>query len=137
MNQKLRFLCFQGIHNSIPSFWAKLGYSQIKIDHIAGSLLKPQIKIGVHLINVELSQLLTLIDWKTLTELNCCWLENEDCWTSYYWTFCFGKSKKKQSLWSFLLHDLPRCLQKQLWNCLIFEIFHPEPARDYNVIKCP
>ena len=26
MNQKLRFLCFQGIHNSFPSFWAKLGY---------------------------------------------------------------------------------------------------------------
>ena len=101
------------------SFWAKLGYSRIKIDHIADSLLKLQIRIGVHLINVELSQLLTLIDWKTLTELNCCWLENGDCWTSYYWTFCFGKSKKKQRLWSFLLHDLPRCLQKKWRNCLI------------------
>ena len=33
---------------------AKLGYSRIKIDHIADSLLKLQIKI----INVELSQLL-------------------------------------------------------------------------------
>ena len=31
-----------------------LGYSRIKIDHIADSLLKLQIKIGVHLINVEL-----------------------------------------------------------------------------------
>ena len=61
MNQKLRFLCFQGIHYSLPSFWAKLGYSWIKIDHIADSLLKLPIKIGVHLINVELSQLLTLI----------------------------------------------------------------------------
>ena len=60
MNQKLRFLCFQGIHNSIPSFWAKSGYSRIKIDHIADSLLKLKIKIGVHLINVELTQLLTL-----------------------------------------------------------------------------
>ena len=60
MNQKLRFLCFQGIHNSLPSFWAKLGYSQIKIDHIADSLLKLKIKIGEHLINAELSQLLTL-----------------------------------------------------------------------------
>ena len=59
MNQKLRFLCFRGIHNSLPSFWAKLGYSRIKIDHIADSLLKLQIKIGVHLINVERSQLLT------------------------------------------------------------------------------
>ena len=49
-----------GIHNSLPSFWAKLGYSHIKIDHIADSLLKLQIKIGVHLINVDLSQLLTV-----------------------------------------------------------------------------
>ena len=32
----------------------------IKIDHIADILLKLQIKIGVHLINVELLQLLTL-----------------------------------------------------------------------------
>ena len=37
-----------------------LGYSRIKIEHIADSLLKLQIKIGVHLINVELSELLTL-----------------------------------------------------------------------------
>ena len=48
MNQKLK---------SLQSFCAKLGYSPIKIDHIADSLLKLQIKIGVHLINVELSQL--------------------------------------------------------------------------------
>ena len=34
--------------------------SRIKIDHIADSLLKLQIKIGVHLINAELWQLLTL-----------------------------------------------------------------------------
>ena len=60
MNQKLRFLCCRGIHNSLPSFLAKLGYSRIKIDHIVGSFLKLQIKIGVHLINLELSQLLTL-----------------------------------------------------------------------------
>ena len=53
MNQKLQFLCFWGIHNSLPLFWAKLGYSRIKIDHIADSLLKFQIKIGVHLIKVE------------------------------------------------------------------------------------
>ena len=45
---------------SLPSFWAKLGYSRIKIDHYAYSLLKLQIKIGVHLTNVELTQLLTL-----------------------------------------------------------------------------
>ena len=32
----------------------------IEIDHIADSLLKLHIKIGVHLIIVELSQLLTL-----------------------------------------------------------------------------
>ena len=62
MNQKLGFLCFRGIHNSLSSFWAKLGYSQIKIDHFADSLLKLQIEIeiGVQHISVELSQLLTL-----------------------------------------------------------------------------
>ena len=58
---KLRFLCFRGVHNSLPPFWVKLGYSRIKIDHIADSLLKLQIKFGVHLTNVELSQLLTLV----------------------------------------------------------------------------
>ena len=61
MNQKLRFLCFQGIQNSLPSFGAKLDYSRIKIEHIADSLLKLQIKIGMHLISVEVSQLLTLL----------------------------------------------------------------------------
>ena len=54
------FFVSEALHNSLPSFWAKLGYSRIKIDHIADSLLKLQIKIGVHLINAELSQLLTL-----------------------------------------------------------------------------
>ena len=38
-----------------------MGYSRIKIDHIADSSLKLQIKTGVHLINVELLQLLTLV----------------------------------------------------------------------------
>ena len=38
------------------SFWL----IRIEIDHIADSLLKLQIKIRVHLINGELSQLLTL-----------------------------------------------------------------------------
>ena len=50
-------------HNSLLSFWAKLGYSQIEIDHIAVSLLKLQIEIGVHLISVKLSQLLTLVEY--------------------------------------------------------------------------
>ena len=45
---------------SEPIFWANLDYSRIRIDHMADSLLKLQIKIGVDLINVELSQLLTL-----------------------------------------------------------------------------
>ena len=55
MNQKLKFLCFWGVHNSLPSFWAKLGYSWIKIDHkidhfIADSLLKDAVlKVGVNL----------------------------------------------------------------------------------------
>ena len=55
------FLCFRGIHNSLPSIWVKLAYSRIKIDHIADSLLKLWIKIVVHLLNVELLQLLTLV----------------------------------------------------------------------------
>ena len=59
-SKEIWFLCFRGIHNSLPSFWAKFGYSRIKIDHIADSLLKLQTKIGVHLISVELLQLLTL-----------------------------------------------------------------------------
>ena len=58
-------LCFQGIQNSLPSFWAKLGYSRIKIDRIEDSLLKLQIKIGVHLINAKLLQLLTLFQPKS------------------------------------------------------------------------
>ena len=44
--------------------WLKiryLSYSQIKIDQIADFLLNLDIKIGVHLISVELSQLLTLV----------------------------------------------------------------------------
>ena len=55
MYQKLGFLCFRGIHNSLPSFWAKLGYSRIKIDHkichfIADSLLKDAVfMLGVNL----------------------------------------------------------------------------------------
>ena len=49
------------IHKSLPLFGAKLGYFRIKIDYIADSLLKLQIKIGVHLINSELLQLFTLI----------------------------------------------------------------------------
>ena len=50
MNQKLGFLCFWGIHTSLASFWVKLGYSQIKIDHIADSLLKDAVfMVGVNL----------------------------------------------------------------------------------------
>ena len=61
MNQKLRFFASEAYTTLCHHFWAKLGYSRIKIDHIADSLLKLQIKIGGHLINVELSQLLTLV----------------------------------------------------------------------------
>ena len=47
--------------------------SWIKIDHIADSLLKLQIKIEVHLINVELSQLLTLH-----TDFDDCWMNGKN-----------------------------------------------------------
>ena len=43
MNQKLKFLCFRGIHNAFPSFWDKLGYSRIKIDYIADTLAKAEL----------------------------------------------------------------------------------------------
>ena len=53
MNYNLRFLWFPGIHNSLPSSWAKLGYSRIKIDHnhfIADSLPKDVVlTVGVNL----------------------------------------------------------------------------------------
>ena len=45
---------------SLPSFWAKLGYSQIKIDRKLIALYSLQSKIGVHLLNDELTQLPTL-----------------------------------------------------------------------------
>ena len=48
-----------------PIILAKLGYSRIKIHHISDSLLNLQIKIGVHLMSVELSQLLTLVSVST------------------------------------------------------------------------
>ena len=55
MNQKLGFPCFRGIHNSLPSFWVKLGYYRTIIDHkvyyfIADSLLKDSVlMVGVNL----------------------------------------------------------------------------------------
>ena len=51
MNQNLKFLCFWGTHNSLPSFWANFGYSRIKIDHFADSLLKLQVKFEMHFIS--------------------------------------------------------------------------------------
>ena len=71
MNQKLKFLCFPGIHN--------LGYSRIKIDHIADSLLKLQIRIVVHLINVQLSSLLTLKRANTIRKLERMFIGNNFC----------------------------------------------------------
>ena len=55
MNQKFKFLCFKGIHNFLPSIWAKLSYSWIKID-----LLSLCLKLEcIFWIDGELSQLLT------------------------------------------------------------------------------
>ena len=51
-------------------FLIKLGYFWIKIDHTADSLLKLQIKIGVHLINAKLTQLLTLAKGNYVYESN-------------------------------------------------------------------
>ena len=62
MKQKLWFLCFRGIHNSLPSFWVKLGYSRIKIDllslHVLYSL---QFKIGVQ--HSQLNFCNSLLQW--------------------------------------------------------------------------
>ena len=38
---------------NLEDFFYSVGYSRIKIAHIADSLLKLQIKIGVHLMNVS------------------------------------------------------------------------------------
>ena len=84
MNQKLKIICFWSIHNSHPSFWAKLGYSRIKIDLIADSLLKLQIKIGAHLINVELSQLLTPTQPTTHTPPGLQWATTEEIQHAHY-----------------------------------------------------
>jgi hypothetical protein len=53
---------------SLPSFWAKLGYSQIKIDRKLISLYSLQSKIGVHLLNSEQTQLLTQCSKKSFIE---------------------------------------------------------------------
>ena len=60
LNQpKLKFHWVWWTRYSLPSFWAKLGYSQIKIDWKLISLYSLHSKIGVHLLNGELTQLFT------------------------------------------------------------------------------
>ena len=69
MNPKLGCLCFRGIHNSLPSFWANLGYSQI-IDHTAYSLLKDAVlTVGVNLSLCLLSLCISRVNltiWKNV-----------------------------------------------------------------------
>ena len=70
MNQKLKFLCFRGIHNSLSPFRAKSGYSRIKIDHIADSLLKDAVlTVGVNL-RLCLSSLMRFFDKSNMNYLN-------------------------------------------------------------------
>ena len=86
---KTQISLLPSIQNSLPSFWAKLGYFWIKIGHIADYLLKLQIKIGVHLINVELLQLLTLcsVKWfRPLLSTFFYFIHDESCFP------CTGKS---------------------------------------------
>ena len=78
MNQKLWFLCFRGMHNSLPSFWANLGYSRIKID-IISILYLLQFKIGVHLLNVKLLQLLTPVQSILNIRPSCMNSLNDQC----------------------------------------------------------
>ena len=59
MNQKLWFLCFQGINNSLQSFWTKWGYSRKNWPSFS-VLYSLQFKTGVHLLKVELTQLPSL-----------------------------------------------------------------------------
>ena len=59
LNEPKTWISLLPRHTQLSPIQAKLGYSWIKIDHIADSLLELQIKIGVHLINIQLLQLLT------------------------------------------------------------------------------
>ena len=121
MNYKLKFLCFQGIHYSLLSFGAKLGYSRIKIDHIADSLLKLKIKIGEHLINAELSQLLTL----TAIYARFAKKDNRLFATHYLTNFILPASCCWLHLWYICLlwdHTVP-CNQKNHNHC-DFDMWH-------------
>ena len=115
----------------LPLFWAKLGYPQIKIDHIADSFLKLQIKIGVHLINVELSQLLTLGWWYSLWKF---WRIPQICWVveigggtlvrplrslrlpRFSWGILLSKSISSFSSYSFVFVSFSRCFLNLLSN---------------------
>ena len=76
LNKNLSFFASKAYTTLSHHF--ELSYSRIKIDHIADSLVKLQIKMGVHLISVELSQFLTLefayrVIHFALKSLDYCW----------------------------------------------------------------
>ena len=115
--KKLRFLCFWGIHNFLSSFWAKLGYSRIKIDHmiyhlIADSLLKDAaLTVGVNLRLCLLSLWSKHLNfWQTLCmqihlefDINsksiCCSNKNSDCNFGCHLLFTFSNLKIIKKNW--------------------------------------
>ena len=62
--KNLDFFASEAYNNSLQSFWAKLGYSCIKIDHIADYLLKDAVlTVGVNLRLSSFSVDLSCICW--------------------------------------------------------------------------
>ena len=60
--KKSEFLVHLDHFSKFLKYFEKWSKCTKNLDFFADSLLNPQIKIGVHLINVELKQLLTLVE---------------------------------------------------------------------------
>ena len=130
MNQKLRFLYFIGIRigirNSFLSVWAKLGYSQIKIDHIADSLLKDAVlMVGVNLCLCLLSLCYYCLSKKAKVKLSIIkyhkWASTLRITLIWFGVWCFLYLVVKGSI----DHGLELWLWGSLWYdwCLMFSIY--------------
>ena len=98
--------------NSLPSFWAKLGYSQIKIDHFADSLLKLQIRIGVHLIYK------CWTDTTPYSALCTAHRVMNEAWKQKMTCFCVCSTGH---FCSFVIHFI--CVWRFSWNYILFSNF--------------
>ena len=125
MNQKLRFLYFIGIRNSFLSVWAKLGYSQIKDDHIADSLLKDAVlMVGVNLRLSSFSVLLSSVQksqgkifYHKIPQMSFDFEDHFDMiWCLMFFISCC-KSFNRPWTWALALR-IPL-----IW--LVFDVFYP------------